>query len=113
MLANLIPVASLGTGVLWLGLALWLRLGLYPFIEANVHARWQDYGGLVYLSLSLTVGIYLLTRVVAAPLVGFLPWLVIIFMLLNGLLAWLSDERPNLLARLLLVEAALVLLVAF
>jgi hypothetical protein len=112
MLANLTPAAGAGPGAFWLGLALWLRLGLYPFIETNVHTRWQDHGQLAYLALSLMVGIYLVTRVVVGPLTGLVPWLALILMLLNGLLAWLSDERSDLLARLMLVESVLILLVA-
>jgi len=45
-------------------------------------------------------------------LAGLVPWLLISLALLNGLLAWLSDERPDLLTRLLIGETALVLLVA-
>jgi hypothetical protein len=112
MLANLTPATGAGPGAFWLGLALWLRLGLYPFIETNVHTRWQDHGQLVYLGLSLMVGIYLVTRVVVGPLTGLVLWLTLILMLLNGLLAWLSDERSDILARLMLVETALILLAA-
>lgn len=112
MLAGLGPTPGDGPGALWLGLALWLRLGLYPFIETNAHGRWQDYGTLAYLALSLLIGIYLATRVLVQPLTGLMPWLFGLFMLLNGLLAWLSDERPELLARLLLVGTAFLVLVA-
>jgi len=110
-LANLTPTTGAVPDALWLGLALWLRLGLYPFIETNVHARWQDYGGLAYLGLSLSVGIYLVNRVVVEPLTGVISWLVIMLMLLNGLLAWLSDEHSEPLVRLMLVGTALMLLV--
>jgi hypothetical protein len=112
MLADLSPTSGTGPGVWWLGLALWLRLGLYPFIEANMHTRWKDYGGLIYLGLSLTAGIYLVTRVVIEPSTGFVSLLVTILLLLNGLLGWLSEERSNQLVRVMLVETALVLLVA-
>jgi hypothetical protein len=112
MLANLTPAAGAAPGAFWLGLALWLRLGLYPFIEVNVHTRWQDHGQLVYLGLSLMVGIYLASRVVIGPLTGLVPWLTLILLLLNGVLAWLSDERSDILARLMLVETALILLIA-
>jgi hypothetical protein len=111
-LASLSSTNGIGTGSLWLGLALWLRLGLFPFMETNVHWRWQDYGGLAYLGLSLAVGLYLAVRVVVEPVAPLISWLLVSLMLLNGLLAWLSDERPALLARLMLVGAALVLLVA-
>ncbi|GIK36422.1 MAG: hypothetical protein BroJett011_02550 [Chloroflexota bacterium] len=111
MLASLAPAQEAGSGSLWPGLALWLRLGLYPFIEANAHTRWQDYGGLAYLGLSLMVGIYLAARVMTAPLMGIVAWAVVIFILLNSLLAWLTDEHPMVLIRLMLVEAAVLLLV--
>jgi hypothetical protein len=109
-----LSLASLAitAGAFWLGLALWLRLGLYPFIEATLHTRWQDYGGLTYLGLSLMVGIYLVTRVVVTPLSALILWLTVILMVLNGLLAWLADQTPLKLTRLLLVEASLILLVA-
>jgi len=112
MLASLGPTPGAGPGALWLGLALWLRLGLYPFIETNVHGRWQDYGTLAYLALSLVIGVYLAMRVLVQPQTGLMPWLFGLFMLLNGLLAWLSDEQPDLLARLLLVGTAFLVLVA-
>ncbi len=98
-------------GILLLSLALWLRLGLYPFIEATVHARWNDYGRLVYLALSLAVGFYLAIRVLAEPLPELVCWLVLATMLLNGLLTWLTDQRPSLLTRLALTIALPVLLV--
>ncbi len=109
-----LSLASLAvtTGAFWLDLALWLRLGLYPFIETTLHTRWQDYGGLTYLGLSLTVGIYLVTRVVIAPLSALILWLTLILMILNGLLAWLADQTPLMLTRLLLAEVSLILLVA-
>jgi hypothetical protein len=111
MLASLAPAPEAGSGSLWLGLALWLRLSLYPFIEANAHTRWRDYGGLAYLGLSLMVGIYLAARVMTAPLTGIILWAVLLFMLLNGLLAWLENEPPMMLIRLMLVETAMLLLV--
>jgi hypothetical protein len=55
-------------------------------------------------------GIYLAARVMVAPITGVISWAVIIFMLLNGLLAWLADEHPTLLIRLMLVETAMLLL---
>jgi hypothetical protein len=57
------------------------------------------------------VGIYLVNRVVVVPLTEVISWLVIMLMLLNGLLAWLSDEHSEPLVRLLLVGTALMLLV--
>ncbi len=101
-----------GSGILLLGLALWLRLGLYPFIEATLHARWQDYGRLVYLVLSLVVGFYLVIRSLSQPLPGVVQWFVLMTMLLNGLLTWLTDRRASWLTRLTLTEACLILLVA-
>lgn len=110
-LANLTPASGLISGTTWLGLALWLRLGLYPFIEATLHARNRDEHGLTYLGLSLTVGIYVAVRVINQPLPGVVVWLVISLVLLNGLLAWLSEQPSTFLSRLLLVEVLLGLLI--
>lgn len=111
MLASLSPSSEVGSGSMWVGLALWLRLSLYPFMEANAHHRWQDYGGLAYLGMSLMVGIYLATRVMVGPVTGSIVWAVLVFMLLNGLLAWLADEHPAILIRLMLVETVMLLLI--
>lgn len=110
-LANLTPASGLIPGATWLGLALWLRLGLYPFLEASRHARSRDEHGLTYLGLSLSVGIFLAARVMTKPLSGEVVWLVIIMALLNGVLAWLSAQPSDFLSRLLLVEALLGLLI--
>ncbi len=110
-LASLTAIQGTTTGAVWLGLALWLRLGLYPFVEARLHPRGSDYGGLVYQGLSLMIGIYLAARVVVQPLPVPILWLVVIFMVLNGLLAWLADQTPLMLTRLLLVATSLVLLI--
>jgi hypothetical protein len=109
-LANLTPTNSMIPAAAWLGLLVWLRLGLYPFWEVTVQTHWRDYSGLTYLSLSLGVGIYLAIRIITSPLPGFITWLVVILMLLNGVLAWLAEPRPLFLARLLLVEILLMLL---
>lgn len=98
-------------GALLLGLALWLRLGLYPFIEAAVRTRQNNEGWLVYLALTLAVGFYLVIRAPVDPVPGLVRWLVMLTMLLNGLLAWLAEARPSFLTRLALTAALPILLV--
>jgi hypothetical protein len=98
-------------GALLLGLALWLRLGLYPFIEAAVRTRQNDEGWLIYLALTLAVSFYLVIRAPVAPVPGLVRWLVVLTMLLNGLLTWLAEARPSFLTRLVLTAALPILLV--
>jgi hypothetical protein len=125
---SLIPIGRVGPGVFLLGLALWLRLGLYPFIEATVEEARASIASqptppnsqLVYWGLSLAVGIYLFIRTLAGPLPEFVRWLAVITMLLNGLLVWLTGSRAetpptfarphSLLARLMLTQALPILL---
>jgi len=104
-------------GATLLGLALWLRLGLYPFFEIRAAEKQvQNYNFLAYWSFSLAVGVYLVTQTLAAPLPGILRWLIILTMLLNGLLAWLfqadTEERRTLLTRSVFTHASLPLLLA-
>ncbi len=111
MLANFVPADAPVPGLWWLGLALWLRVGLYPFFEARWHTRWPDNGSLTYLGLSLSVGLYLTARTTAGDMPVSIVWLVAGLGLLNGLLAWLAEHPPAQLNRLLLAEAALMLLI--
>ncbi len=92
---SLAGLGSTGSGTVsfLLGLALWLRLGLYPYIEISVYRRRWDYGFLVYLGLSLVVGIYLAARVLAESLPAWLSWLTVVLMFLFGLQAWLAGNR--------------------
>ncbi len=124
ILATLTPTIGAVPGLLLLGLALWLRLGLYPFMEATAHAPWRSDERLAYLSLSLTVGMYLVIRVVSEPLPEIIRWLTVVAMLLGGLLTWLTgsslplagdagkpvgERRASLLAWLVFTEALLIL----
>lgn len=100
-------------GNVLLGLALWLRLGLYPLIETVrlvPGKATKEYGYLVQLVLSLTVGMYLVIRVWPGPLPELLLWLAGLTMLLGGSLAWLANERSTLLLPLIIVETLLLLL---
>ncbi len=98
-------------GGAWLfGLALWLRLGFFPLIETNSLTRRPDDDTLVYVALSLAVGLFLAMRGTAAYLPALLVWLSLATMLLSGLLAWLADERTELLLRLVTTLALLSLL---
>ncbi len=91
MVATLIPSFGGISAILLFGLALWLRLGLYPFIETTAHAHWRSDERLVYLGLSLAVGMYLAIRGISESLPLPIYWLVVITMLLTGLLAWLAE----------------------
>jgi hypothetical protein len=124
--ASLALVNGGGLSTFWLGLALWLRLSLYPFIETTVEERRinqtanqrNDYSFLAYLGLSLAVGFYLAIRTLTEPLPAAIRWLTVITLLLNSLLTWLAEPRTetnagqhsSLLARLILTQASLLLL---
>lgn len=137
--ATLVLSSGMLPGGFLLGLILWLRLGGYPFVEANVYRRHQDNNFLVYFVLSLFVTVYLFVRVPFEPWPDLIRWLIILVMSLNGLLAWLAgssslgagetvgeqavteagtetspavgaDHRPLLLVPLILAQALLILL---
>lgn len=115
VLTSLAPAAGIMSGMFLLGLVLWLRLGLYPFVEANAlvspvvgpgspqmrdavdergsepSGQHNEYAHLTYLTLSLAVGIYLVIRVSGGPFAQVLRWLTAITMLLNGSLTWLAE----------------------
>ena len=97
-------------GVLLFGLALWLRLGLYPLLETVKLTRLKGYGYLVYMLLSVASGLYLLIRMPEQPPSSVVIWLAAITMLAGGLLTWLASERPRLLTRLVATTSLLVLL---
>ncbi len=122
--------SSVGQHVL--GIALWLRLGLYPLIEANTNRHWRDDERLACYGLTLTVGIYLASRVMSFPLPPAIYGLTVITMLLTGGLAWVAgadgsldfvqnkgysteyirETRTSLATWLILTESLLVLLAA-
>jgi|GEM_PF-1245922 len=115
--------ASIGPvpGIFLLGAALWLRLGLFPYLEIIAHRDEYKDKHLVYLGLSLAVGIYLTLRVVGQPLPAIISWLAVVTMLLSGLMAWLvgasihsevdaKDRRTQMLVWLILTQSLLILL---
>ncbi len=131
--ATLILASGMLPGGFLLGLILWLRLGGYPFAEANIYRRQQDSNFLIYFVLSLVVTVYLFIRVPFEPWPDLIRWLIVLMMLLNGLLAWLAgsftlltgqtareqavtpagveaDHRPLLLIPLVLTEVLFILL---
>ena len=123
LLASLMASTAPATGFSILGLALWMRLGLYPFLEVATHTRWTNNSRLIYQCLSLTAGIYLTIRAIGQPLPEIIRWLIVLTALLSGLLAWLtslvdSDDtaeetqrtRSALLTWLILTEVLLILL---
>jgi hypothetical protein len=102
-------------GTILLGLALWLRLGLYPFFEiTTAEKNPKNYNFLAYWSFSLVVGLYLAGQTQTTPLPAILRWLVVVVMLLHGLLSWLSPPAPagrtTLFTRLVFTQALLSLL---
>ena len=90
--ATLILASGMLPGGFLLGLILWLRLGGYPFVEANVYRRQQDNNFLIYFVLSLVVTVYLFIRVPFEPWPDLIRWLTVLMMLLNGWLAWLAGS---------------------
>jgi hypothetical protein len=92
MLAMLAPASGITPGPLLLGLALWLRLGLYPFLTVRAQVEWPDDEWLAYQTISFIVVIYLAIRMISDPLPELIRWLAALTMLLNGLLAWLTDS---------------------
>jgi len=114
-LATLLPHNPLAP--LLLGLGLWLRLGLYPFLEITQQSLWHDDERLVYIGVSLVVGLYLAFTIMA-NISSFVYGLAAIVMLLSGLLAWLTpalyntvipSPLHNLLAWFMVTESLLVL----
>ena len=105
-----------------LGLALWLRLGLYPFVEATIFEKQatltKGFNMLAYWALSLTGGAYLVIKAPAGPSPEIVHWLILLTMFLNGLLAWLYEpitgaslqRRLPSLVRLSLTQFSLLLL---
>ncbi len=98
-------------GLFLVGGALWLRLGFFPFIEMAGLIRWDDDERLAYLGLSLIVGLYLLMRVLSAPLPDIMLWFTALIMLFSGLLTWLTNRSPVWLIYLIVTEILFLLLV--
>lgn len=90
MVATLAPALGFVDGFLLMGLVLWLRLGLYPFFEANAHESLPEDEQLVLKGVALSIGIYLVMRVVSQPLPELVRWLGSATLLLAGLLSWLT-----------------------
>ena len=111
VLVELSPNQGFMSGQDLLGLVLWLRLGVYPFIEVNQVKAWRAEEKLIYLGVTLIIGVYLMMRVTVAPLPQFVWWLAVVMMLINGLLVWLSEDRQSQLTHLILTEILLLLLV--
>jgi hypothetical protein len=113
-LASATPTNDFVPPTLLLEIALWLRLGLYPFIETTAleEAPADDYGWLVYVVLSLATGLHLGLRVATGPWLAVTYGLTLLLMVLGGLLAWLSEAhtRTTGLTRLVVVETLLLFL---
>ncbi|MFQ5576706.1 MAG: hypothetical protein ACE5G8_06930 [Anaerolineae bacterium] len=126
MLAGLNAIAA--PGGLLLAFALWLRVGLMPFVEIPA---WQDsnclaFGeqgrgatcgeAMVWLALSTLIGVYAIARFLTMPVPAVVGGLALATMLLNGALAWLGkpgnrEVRVTLL-RLVATQPVLALLIA-
>lgn len=108
-LFGLPAAASFSAGLL--AVAWWLRLGLYPYLEAGIAEVEDDSERILWVALSTAVAIYLVARFPAGEgLPAAIYWLVALVMALNGLKGWLTAERTTLLVHLALVQASLVLL---
>ncbi|MFQ5610781.1 MAG: hypothetical protein ACE5H9_01460 [Anaerolineae bacterium] len=98
---------------LFLVLVYWLRLGLYPFLEAGILSSRKGGQQMLWFSLSTTIGAYLVMRFpLVQPVPAAILWLVVVVMFLNGLVAWLSTRREVLLGRLFLTQMLWIMLVA-
>ena len=95
LLASLTLATAPTAAFILLGIALWLRLGLYPFLEVAIHPHWRSDARLIYFGLTITVGLYLTIRTVGQPLPELIRWLIVLTALLGGLLAWLTSLRQN------------------
>ena len=95
ILATLSSSVAGVSGLLVLGLVLWLRLGIYPLLESLRQTNWRDDERLANFGISLAVGIFLALRTVSDSLPVLIFWLVVITMLLGGILAWLTQTRPD------------------
>ncbi|MBN1219995.1 MAG: hypothetical protein JXM69_13795 [Anaerolineae bacterium] len=121
--ASLTDINNPKWGTLLLGLALWLRLGLYPLVEIAVQQksrRWKNHNSLAYWVLSLTAGAYLVIQALPDPLPEIWRWLILITMLLNGWLAWriepegmATDNQPGFRPLFHLILAQMLLLLLF
>lgn len=98
------------TGFALYSLLLWFRLGLVPLIEICARPDERRFGGLVYLALSLSTGLYLAMRTVTIPWTAAGVWLTAVTMLGSGLWAWLSVKPAPMLSRLVITELLLILL---
>ena len=115
---TLTPVEPAAAGTFLLSLALWARLGLYPFIEATTGLHGPGNQRLLYLALSLVVGFYLTLRLLSAPPPITIYGLILGTMLLAGVYTWLvgisqaNSKRAKLVTGLILTESLLILLAA-
>ncbi len=75
-------------------LTLWLRLGLYPLVEAEAPVDFLPPLRLGWGVINLAVGLYL----VLAGVAPWVAWLAGVTTLLHGLLAWLEPSRERALA---------------
>jgi hypothetical protein len=89
-------------------LTLWLRLGLYPLVEAEAPVGFLPPLRLGWGVINLAVGLYL----VLAGVVPWVAWLAGVTMLLHGLLAWLEPSRERALAHASQALAGGILLMA-
>ncbi len=75
-------------------LTLWLRLGLYPLVEAEAPVAFLPPLRLGWSVINLAVGLYL----VSAGVAPWIVWLAGVTTVLHGLLAWLEPGRERALA---------------
>jgi len=99
-----------------LAFVLWLRVGLFPFVELSYLSEAQRRADtiMIWLALSTAVGVYVAARFLAVPLPPLVVGLMVLIMILNAWLAWLDDlERIHAkLLRMTLIQPSLALLIA-
>jgi len=116
MLAGLSATATIGGGVL--ALALWLRLGLFPFVETNIWAKAKLAGAeaMVWIALSTAIGVYVTARFLRISVPMTVQVLVGVTVLLNASLAWLGSSQEEgirkKLLRMSITQPGLVLLIS-
>lgn len=116
MLVGLSPTTLAGGTVL--AFALWLRIGVFPFVEISI---WSDEKltteeAMVWLALSTAVGLYVAARFLVIPVPSFVYVLMSLTLLLNACLAWLGEtsaEKIRIkLLQMVLIQPGLALLIS-
>ena len=105
------PLQGVISGGLLLGIALWLRMALFPLMELTEQTYRQPDNLLAYLALSLIAAIYLLSKGLNEPWPSLVLWLTVVTVIILGWQSWRTKYTPVALIYLFLAELALLFLV--